>query len=231
MFTKWSLFLNKRSSALIEKIKANFPLKGNFFEDKILVKVISLSLVSPILVLLVSLAFFYQQSLLDEKMDDLEKKVRSLVTLKKQEGKFVNKFIASDINFLEHFVSTLSLLKEDAALIEKIGKQVNYQPLKDRFNFLIGGENQIQFKPELVRRSTLYNEVEWKMAHRVEVNVKDIIQVVSLIEGVKMYQFVPNLVRPQLIIKNFSLESKGSVKEANFFLNLEILQRNANEKE
>ena len=137
-------------------------------------------------------------------MIDLEKKVKSLVNIRKLEGKFIKKFISSDVNFLEHYVSTLPLLKEDVELIEKIGKQVNYQPLQARLNFLESGKNQIEFKSQSFKKSNLYNETEWKMDHPVEVSVKDILQVVSLVEGVKMYQFIPNLLRPQLIIKKLS---------------------------
>ncbi len=230
MFTKWYLFLNKNASPLIDKVRALLLKRGDFFGEKILLRVILLSLVSPILVVLISTAFFYQQNCLNEKMIDLEKKVKSLVNIRKLEGKFIKKFISSDVNFLEHYVSTLPLLKEDVELIEKIGKQVNYQPLQERLNFLESGKNQIEFKSQSFKKSNLYNETEWKMDHPVEVSVKDILQVVSLVEGVKMYQFIPNLLRPQLIIKKLSLKAKSSGNGESFFLDLEILQRNANEK-
>ena len=226
MVTKWFFLLNKKALYLKERFANFFEENAFLLEPKRLFYVIALSLVGPVLVLIYALFLFHEESGLNEKCVVLEKKVKSLTSLKKQQDSFAEEFGSSDPAFLQNYVETVSLLKEDSELLNKMAKQSTYEPIQRRLDFLSGDENQMRFISEVSRTSNYYIETEWRLLHPIEVNQKDINQILSLIEGVKMYHFVPNLLRPQLVIKKFSLKTNNGDNPQSITLDLNILQRN-----
>lgn len=216
MFTKWFLFLNSSVETVREYVKS---LAGGAFllKKNVLIVVMGISLIAPMIVGVYFCFFMRQDRILNEKMIGLEKKVKSLVELKNQQDRFVREFGASDIGFLQNYIEPMQLLKEEVELLTKIGKQTSYEPVQKRLAFLTGEENQIKFVQEAVRKSNYYSEIEWKLDHPVEVGVKDLRQIISLIEGAKSHPL-----RPQLIIKKFSFHSNH--------LDLEVIQRNSHAK-
>jgi hypothetical protein len=131
---------------------------------------------------------------------------------------------------LQKYVERIELLKDEVDFLSKINSQVGYEPVQKRLKFLTSGENSIRFVLKNKRKSNVYAESEWILDHIVEVENKDVLQIVSLLEGVKLSNFNPNPLRPQFIIKNFSLQAKEGMQDEVFYLNLEILQRSLYEK-
>lgn len=230
MFTKWFIFLNKTVLVLKEKISKFFAEAPSLLDPKMLFGTVAIALFLPLLVVLYSVLLFNQERVLNEKMLIMEKKVKSLVELKSQQEGFVREFGLSSFTFLEKNIETIQLLREDVEFLSRIGRESSYEPIQKRIDFLLGRENQMHFISGGSKKSNYYVETDWKLENPVEASTKDLVEIISLVEGVKMDEFLPNLLRPQLIIKKISLKLKGDEQNRVFFLDLDILQRNLHAK-
>jgi hypothetical protein len=230
MIAKWFLLLNKIVNAFKTKVLSFFDDNVYLLSTKMLWSVIGISLTPPFLVFLYFYFLLRQESVLDEKIHALEKKAKSLVAFKNEQDRFIREFGSSDLAFLQKYVERIELLKDEVDFLSKINSQVGYEPVQKRLKFLTSGENSIRFVLKNKRKSNVYAESEWILDHIVEVENKDVLQIVSLLEGVKLSNFNPNPLRPQFIIKNFSLQAKEGMQDEVFYLNLEILQRSLYEK-
>ena len=225
MLTKWFLFIVKN----IEKIKEKIALLSHdnsfLMRSSTLLGFFLLSLIFPIIVFFYSLALNGHESFLNAKMVFLEKKVNKLALLKNNQDRFAREFGSCDIRFLQNNIEPLFLLQDESNLLLKISMQTDYKPYLKRLAFLTAGENKIKLIKKVSRKSLAYEESEWKFDYPVETSLKDVNQILSLIEGVKLGQFLPNLLRPQLIIKKLSLKTKRHGDKV-FLLDIDILQRN-----
>lgn len=229
MIAKWFLLLKKSFNTLKKKTDRVFNENAFMVNAKTLWGVLAVSLVPPFFVLLYFLFLLQQEALLDQKIGGLEKKVKSLVVFKTEQDRFVREFGASDLAFLQKYVERIELLKEEADLLSKISAEENYEPIQKRLNFL-KKDNFLQFVLICDRKSNSYVESEWALKKEVEVQSKDVLQILSFLEGIKLSHFSQNPLRPQFIIKKFSLKAKEGLENKGFYLNLEILQRSLCEK-
>jgi hypothetical protein len=230
MIAKWFLLLNKIVSALKIKALSFFDDNVHLLSTKMLWSVIGISLSAPFLVFLYFVFLLRQEAVLNEKIHALEKKAKSLVAFKSEQDRFIREFGSSDLAFLQKYVERIELLKDEVGFLSKINNQVSYEPIQKRLKFLTSGENSVRFVLKTKRKSNVYAESEWGLDHVVEVENKDVLELISLLEGVKLSNFNPNPLRPQFIIKKFSLQAKEGMQSEAFYLNLEVLQRSLYEK-
>ncbi len=230
MIAKWFLLLNKIVNSFRVKMLGFFENNVFILSTKMLWSVIAVSLSAPLLVFFYFIFLLRQEAVLHEKIHSLEKKAKSLVAFKNEQDRFIREFGSSDLAFLQKYVERIELLKDEVDFLLKVNSQVSYEPFQKRLKFLMEGENSLHFVLKDERKSNVYVEKEWGLEHGVEVDSKDVLQIVSLVEGVKLSNFLPNLLRPQFIIKKFSLKAKEGEKNGGFYLNLEILQRSLYEK-
>lgn len=217
------MFLNKSVEIIKERVTKLFEETPFLLGPKMLGGVVAVALFAPLLVILYSVFLFNQESALNEKMQVLEKKVKSLALCKSQQEGFIREFGSSSVSFLQDNIEVIQPLNEEIEFLTRLEKLSDYEPIKNRLRFLTGEENQIHFIPETKRESNYYIETEWKLEHPIEASAKDVNHLISLIEGAK-----PNSQRPQLIIKKFSLKAKG---DEVYYLDLDILQRSLHEKD
>lgn len=180
--------------------------------------------------------FFFlhkKQNIIDFEMQKLERKMKHLVELKENREKFLSEYGAGDPLFLEKYIEPVQLLSRDIEELSEIKKEIaplNFTPIDQRLNFLLGGENRIKFIKNNERSSNYYRETEWSLERCVEASCSDLKRLLSLIEGVKLSGFLPNPLRPQLIIKKLDLKTKDLDNTHGVFsLNIEVLQRGCNE--
>jgi|GEM_PF-4996968 len=229
MVAKWFLLLNKMINALRAKLTSAFEESGFVLHPKTLSCVIGLSLIAPFLVSLYSLFLLQQEALLEQKMEGLEKKIKSLVVFKHDQDRFIREFGACDLAFLQKYVERVPLLREEVDFLSKINADEDYAPIQERLSFLTT-QNSLQFILRGERKSAIYQEKEWSLKKSVEVQNSDVLQLLSLLEGVNLPGFSQNPLRPQFIIKKFSLKAKEGIQDKGFYLDLEILQRSLCEK-
>lgn len=169
------------------------PLKNS------IIGIVGLALIAPLCVMGYCFFLVKQWEALDEKRGYFEKKTNSLLRAKQQREQFAEDQGLSDPNFIQNYVEPLQLLKEEVEVISKL-KSFTYEPIQKRLSFL--AENKIKF-------------IDGKLVRPVEVNSKDIKQILSLIEGA-------NPLKPPIIIKKFSF--------SNNMLDMEIEQMDCHEK-
>jgi hypothetical protein len=152
---------------------------------------------------------------MEKQISLLEKKTKNLVTSVKKKEQFLEEYKKCDPDFLKNTIGSLVFLKKDQEVLSRI-KDETYLPIKERFAYLTGGDNRLKFINTTTRDLQEYKEKEWALDHPVELNKKDLMILLSSIEGNASF-------KPQLIIKKIDLKCER--EKPLFSLDLEILQR------
>lgn len=177
--------------------------------------------VCPI-VLLSSFAFIFSQNqrFVEEKITKLEKKANFLIKMNQNKEKYMQKFAKGDPEYLQKYVEPMPLLTKDKELLSEIKQDLGaaeYKPLQERLKFLEGDKNRIAFK---------YSQNSILLERPVEVDARDIAEILSLVEGVSIGELAPHPSRPDIAIKKIHLIKKENCDEHEIFtLDLELLQR------
>ena len=190
---------------------------------------IALSLVPFFFLVIFGLYMSNRAEEMGVQMKRLETKARFLARVQKQRNHFFREFGASDNDFLANYIETETLLSEDIRLLRKIQRvkeYENYEPIYERLSFLTGEKNTMAFELVDSHSADFYREKSWKLLSPVEMNCTDIKKILALIEGVKIDNYLPNPLRPQLVITTFDLSLKPQDNNNKVFsVDMEILQR------
>jgi len=142
-------------------------------------------------------------------------------------------FQEADHFYIDKQLETLTFLDQETDLLQKISNNssfVNDDRVKKRLDFLTGANgsqgNRLVFSEGVVQKYPLFQETVETLMHPVEINAKDLQEILAKIEGVRMGAAVPSPNRPQLFITDFRLEKK-TINEKNqvFQLNLKLVKR------
>ncbi len=135
----------------------------------------------------------------------------------------------ADHFYIDKHLETLTFLEPEIDHLHKIVNSSNFaedDAVKKRLDHLTGNGNNMIFSEGVVQSHPLFQETTETLVHPVEVNIANIQQVLSHIEGVEIGSFTPPPHYPQLIILDFKMDKK-SLNEKNdvFILNMKLLKR------
>lgn len=134
----------------------------------------------------------------------------------------------ADRFYIDKNIESITPLKQEIAALEKIAKQNNFienEDVTNRLNFL-KDKNKIVFAEGVVQTYPHFTETNETLVHPVEVDLKDLENLLSKIEGIDIGPFKPGPHPLQLIITDFKLEKKNAGKDNEVFnLNLKLLKR------
>lgn len=230
-------------------LRLKFPLKSRlrlwwqtltrqFRGDRLLLHpkfpwiVLPFGLLPPLFVLLFAQSLSRHAKQIDRQLCFLEKKARFVMLAQQQREQFTYEFGGSDPHYLDKYVESIALLKRDTEILEKILQNQDYAAfpaIEQRYHFLTGGDNRMQFSSLWENKSEFFFDKLWRLDHPVEANCDDIRNILSLLEGVKIDHFLPNPVRPQLFFTSFSLVKKDLGEASKVFtIDMEVYQRGCN---
>lgn len=182
--------------------------------------------------LFVIINFIAQKNTLDELKSNLNDTEYLSSTREKKQS--VNIALRSHNKDADHFyidkhLETLTFLEHEIDHLDKIVSNENFaedEAIKKRLEFLTGSLNSMIFSEGVVQSHPLFQETTETLVHPVEVNISNIQQLLSHIEGVDIANFSPPPHKPQLIVLDFKLDKK-CLNEKNdvFLLNLKLLKR------
>ena len=180
--------------------------------------------------------FISQQTSLEELQSSLEYiQHEALVKEKKQA---LNLAVRQHFHDADHFyidkqLETLTFLDQETELLQKLSSNnsfANDERIKKRLEFLTGTNgnpgNRLVFSEGVVQKYPLFQETVETLMHPVEIDSKDLQEILAKIEGVKMAAALPGPNRPQLFITEFRLEKKTTNEKNQIFqLNLKLVKR------
>lgn len=141
----------------------------------------------------------------------------------------INHFRDADHFYIDKNLETLTFLEPEVESLKKVISNPNFpedENIKKRLETLTGSANTLIFTEGVVQSTPIMQEVVETMVHPVEVNVSDLQEILSRIEGVPIGSYHPPSNRPQLVIIDFKLDKKiVSEKNEVFLLNMKLLKR------
>ncbi len=184
----------------------------------------------PLAIVLVN--FFSEKSGLDSLEISLEN-VGTMASIreKKQAVNMAvrNAFRDADHFYIDKYLETLTFLEPEIESLQKIAGNKSFpedENVKKRLELLIGSGNALVFSEGVVQSYPLFQETTETLVHPVEVNVNDIKEILSKVEGISITPFTPGPNRPQLIILDFKLDKKKITdKNEVYLLNMKLLKR------
>lgn len=200
----------------------------NIPRQRLLMYGLSLGLI-PLIFVIVS--FYYQISHLNE----LENSIahvhdKALIREKKQAINMavIDHFREADHFYIDKYLETLIFLEPEIESLQKLSLNKNFafdDTVKKRLEMLTSS-NTLSFTEGVVQTYPTFQETTETLVHPVEVNVDDIQEILSRIEGVNLGSYIPPSNLPQLIIMDFKIDRK-SLSERNevYVLNLKFLKR------
>lgn len=156
---------------------------------------------------------------------------KALTTSLKQSNNLsvIEHYRGSDNFYLDKYIEKLQLLEPEVDALQRIisnKKFADDEEARKRYEFLVGPSNALMFNEGAVLRYPLFREVVETQVRPVEVNLKDIQSILSLVEGVPLGgETIPEK-HPQLIILDFRLDKKQISEDNDVFqLNMRLLKR------
>lgn len=175
---------------------------------------------------IVSFVLFQKQTRIKDLQAEFEKTLHTAkVTEKKRkmDKDFIDQYSTVNPYYIDQVIEPFCFLQNEKKLLEPLLSHPAFQnvpSIKDRYDFINGKKNKLRFIEDAFRSSSSIKEVEMHQKKGIELDEKDLIDLLTLIEENNNHD------KPQLLITSFSLEKKK--KENNnevFILNLDLLKR------
>lgn len=171
-----------------------------------------------------------------EDLDTLESNLKDTEQLAtaREKKQAINMALRNNKKDADHFyidkhLETLTFLEPEIDHLHKIVNNPNFaedEAVKKRLDHLTGTGNNMIFTEGVVQSHPFFQETTESLVHPVEVNIKNIQQILSHVEGVEIASFSPPSHYPQLLILDFKLDKKNlNDKNDVFILNMKLLKR------
>lgn len=182
------------------------------------------------LILVITLFFSENENLnrLENMIQYVEEK--ALLREKKQSVNMavIDHFREADHFYIDKHLETLVLLEPEIESLQKLVNNPNFafdDTVRKRLDYLTN-ENNLTFTEGIVQSHPQFQETSETLVHPIEVNVDDILEILSRIEGVSIGPYTPPSNPPQLLILDFKIDRKIiSEKNEVYNLNLKLLKR------
>jgi hypothetical protein len=159
--------------------------------------------------------------------------VQSTAVLKEQKQaqnmQIWNHYKSADHFYIDKYLESLTFLEPEVDALQKIISQKNFpddEAIKKRLEFLTGSGNQLTFSEGAVVSYPFFQETVETLVHPVEINVDDLKNILSRVDGVTIGPYTPPAGRPQLIVLDLKLEKKKTNDKSEVYqLNMKLLKR------
>jgi hypothetical protein len=201
----------------------------NIPQERMILYIIALGLLPMILV---GINFFANNSQLENTSNHLQYVYDLAVARERKEA--MNQIVQEHYKAGDHFyidknLETLSFLDPEIEMLQKLVNNKYYagdENVKKRLEFLTGPSNKMLFSEGNVENFPSFQETTASLVHPIEINDKNLQEILSIIEGLKIGSFKPLSQQPQLIILDFKLDKKEVYSKNDvFLLNLKLLKR------
>lgn len=176
--------------------------------------------------------FFSNKTRIEELQTSLQLAKHQLFIKEKKEAynsTIQQQYRDADHFYIDKYLETLVFLEPEIESLQQLLKDKNFiedERIKKRIEFLTGTKNSLVFSEGVVQSTPQLQETTETLVNPVEVNLSDILKILSRVEGIDIPPFTPGPNRPQLIITEFKIEKKKtSERNEVFLLNLKLIKR------
>jgi len=163
--------------------------------------------------------------------DDIQAAIeRAIIKEKRQANNkaVIDHYKNADRFYIDKHIESIELLKPEIEALEKISRQNNFIENEAVTNRLreLKNNNKMVFAEGVVQTNPGFTETPETLVKPVEVDLSDLQNILSKIEGIDIGPYAPGPNPPQLLISEFKLEKKTAGEENEVFsLNLRLLKR------
>ena len=162
---------------------------------------------------------------LENQFADAERHSRIALEKRACKEQFLQRYAQCDPAFLTQRLETLSLLSMQR---QELLMRMNHPAcgaraaLREQLDQCERSSNRLVFIEDANRSSKRTKEMEIHLLHPVEIDLNDLEQILTALEGIPVGSFQPILIAPQCLITNFSLTKR---EHERYQLELSMLKR------
>ncbi len=173
-------------------------------------------------------AFFYSKwqtiDQLQARLQRLQERQKVISVLRSKEEGFQKELESTDHFYLYHQLESYIPLEEEIRSLETLSDYVKQdRNLEQRLRFLTGSANRIVFQEENIRKEGDLQETEEMQKNPIEIDLGDLKELLARTEGAPTAQGSGG--KPQIIIKNFTLERKSSLEKETYLMQMHLIKR------
>ena len=165
---------------------------------------------------------------LSEQMLRMRLSIERSLEMQKDRNTFFKKYGQVDRYYLDHVLEVATFLKPEVEALELVYGHPAFEScdnVKKRLDFLVKGENRLIFSEENRRCQNHIEELDLKQKRPVEINTEDLKNLLSLLEGVSIGEYLPPHMSPQLILRRLALRKKKLAERETFLLEMHLIKR------
>ncbi len=160
-------------------------------------------------------------SLMKNQMSYLGIRMERVKEMEKGRKAFVKDYGDADPHFINRVIEPMTFLKPEVEALKLVYNHPAFEScenVKERLAELIEGGNQLSFSKTGRQVQNEVEEVFLLQKHPVEINGRDLKEVLFAIEE-------PSQNSPQLIVRHFQLSKKKLAERETYLLNMELIKR------
>jgi len=164
----------------------------------------------------------------DRHLSLMQIRIERLMENQKEKKAFEKQYKNVDPNYLDNVMGNISFLQPEIEALNVIYTHPAFRScnnVKDRLKFLTENENKLVFVEKNHASSSLLKESYLKQRFPVEVDMEDVKNLLSVIEGTSIGCDQPPALRPQLTIQSFDFQRKSLPEKEAFFLEINLIKR------
>ncbi len=165
---------------------------------------------------------------LESHIDRLAIQMERVKEIQKDRNAFMNQYGEVDHYFIDHAVESMVLLKPEVDTLKLVYSHPAFQScenVKKRLERLTKGKNRIIFSEGNREVIKGVEEVELSQGHPVEINISDLRNILSSVEGVRIGNEEPPIGRPQFVVRRFNLNKKKLDERETYLLEMQLIKR------
>jgi len=162
------------------------------------------------------------------EVDCLAIKMERVKELQKDRSIFFKTYKDVDHYYVDHALESMQFLSPETEALQLVMNSPAFEScddIKRRIDLLTQGNNRFIFGEGNRKTGDQVEELELSQKRPVELNIHDLKQVLTVVEGVSIGEFEPPKGRPQVIMKQFHLKKKRLTERETYQLEMQLIKR------
>jgi len=201
----------------------------NFLSSPSLIGIFSSALLIVTLSLLSFQRGYSRLQLEEELLSGLERRADLALRRHSKHKEYLDGYARADVHYVSRVLERLSFLEEESRALSAIASHPAFsksEGIQERLKFLRSDANHLKFAETQRRSKRKIEEIEMCQMHPIQVDLNGLQSFLAAVEGCSFSGHEVPHDRPQLIIKEFSLEKERLFSSGEVFkLSSTLVQR------
>lgn len=224
--TRFHLFLSRVEEKFFSRFRNRYWDPKLIFQNPLFViATFALSLTPLLFACLTIGTLFSDLTLKKSHFEKVKRQGEKIVKADENRSEFLKTYGRADPDYLNCLSERLVFLQPEIKTLETICNSHFFPVIKNRLSHLVDGANRLMFVEKDQKSSELIEEVHYTQKKLVEVDAKDIENILLSIEKPPILTETFSPKRPQFTVRSFELNHQSKLERESYLLKMELIKR------